>query len=146
VGISAIACGVGMGYVSARAVEGVARQPEVADRMTISMLVAQAMVTSAFMFAFLVTILLVFTGFRDVGGFGDLVTAAKYLGAGLAIGFGSCGPAVGVGLAGGEGCRGLAANQSHSGLITRTMFVGMAVAQSTAIYSLVVSLILLYGV
>jgi F-type H+-transporting ATPase subunit c len=74
------------------------------------------------------------------------VSAAKYLGAGLSIGFGSCGPAVGVGLAGGEACRAIADNKYHSGLLTRTMFVGMAVAQSTAIYSLVVALILLYAV
>lgn len=146
VGFSGIACGIGMGYVSARAVEAVARQPEVADRMTISMLLAQAMVTSAFMFAFLVTVLLIFTAFHDTGGMSDIVSAAKYLGAGLAIGFGACGPAIGVGIAGGESCRGIGANRAASGLLTRTMFVGMAVSQSTAIYALVVSLILLYAV
>lgn len=146
VGFAGIACGIGMGYVSARAVEGVGRQPEVSDRMTVSMLLAQAMVTSAFMFAFLVTVLLIFTGFKDAGTFGDLVSSAKYLGAGLSIGFGACGPAIGVGIAGGEACRGIAAGQAHSGLLTRTMFVGMAVAQSTAIYALVVSLILLYAI
>jgi ATP synthase F0 subunit c len=146
VGVSGIATGIGMGYVSARACEGVARQPEVSDRMMLSMLLAQAMVTSAFMFAFLITVLLVFGGYKDSGGFVDIVTAAKYLGAGLSIGFGACGPALGVGLAGGEACRGIAANQAHSGLLTRTMFVGMAVSQSTAIYALVVSLILLYAV
>jgi len=146
VGFAGIATGIGMGYVSARACQGVARQPEVSDRMMLSMLLAQAMVTSAFMFAFLITVLLVFTGFKDTGSFTDIVNCAKYLGAGLAIGFGACGPAVGVGIAGGEACRGIAAHQVHSGLLTRTMFVGMAVAQSTAIYSLVVSLILLYAV
>ena len=146
VGFSGIACGIGMGYVSARACEGVGRQPEVSDRMMLSMLLAQAMVTSAFMFAFLVTVLLIFTGFKDTGTLQDFVNAAKYLGAGLSIGFGACGPAIGVGLAGGEACRGIAANQAHSGLLTRTMFVGMAVAQSTAIYALVVALILLYAI
>ena len=146
VGFSGIATGIGMSYVSARACQGVARQPEVSDRMMLSMLLGQAMVTSAFMFAFLVTVLLVFTGFKDTGSFTDIVNCAKYLGAGLSIGFGACGPAIGVGIAGGEACRGIAAHQLHSGLLTRTMCVGMAVAQSTAIYSLVISLILLYAV
>jgi ATP synthase F0 subunit c len=146
VGFSGVATGIGMGYVSARACEGAARQPEVSDRMMLSMLLAQAMVTSAFMFAFLVAVLLVFTPFKDTGTVTDIVNAAKYLGAGLCIGFGACGPAVGVGLAGGDACRAIADHRAHSGVITRTMFVGMAVSQSTAIYSLVVSLILLYAV
>ncbi len=146
VGFSGIATGIGMGYVSSRACEGMARQPEVSDRMMLSMLLAQAMVTSAFMFAFLVTVLLIFGGFRDTGSFNDIVHCAKYMGAGLAMGFGACGPAIGVGIAGGEACRGIAAHQENSGLLTRMMFVGMAVAQSTAIYSLVISLILLYAV
>ncbi len=146
VGMSGVATGIGMGYVSARACEGAARQPETSDRMMLSMLLAQAMVTSAFMFAFLVTVLLVFTPFKDTGTVADIVNAAKYLGAGVCIGFGACGPAVGVGIVGGDACRAIADSQVHSGLVTRTMFVGMAVAQSTAIYSLVVSLILLYAV
>ena len=146
VGFSGIATGIGMGYVSARACQGAARQPEVSDKMMLSMLLAQAMVTSAFMFAFLVTVLLVFTPFKDTAAVNDIVTAAKYRGAGLSVGFGACGPAIGVGLAGGEACRAIAANQAQSGLITRTMFVGMAVSQSTAIYALVISMILLYAV
>jgi F-type H+-transporting ATPase subunit c len=76
----------------------------------------------------------------------DLVQAAAFLGAGLAMGFGAIGPGVGEGFAAGKACEAIGKKPEEAGLLTRTMLVGQAVSESTGIYSLVVALLLLFVV
>ena len=64
--------------------------------------------------------------------------------AGLATGFGCIGPGIGSGIVSGEGVRWIARNFEHTGLLTRTMLVAQAISQSTAIYAMVISLILIF--
>ena len=76
----------------------------------------------------------------------DLVKAAAFIGAGLAMGFGAIGPGVGEGFAAGKACEAIGRRPEEAGLLTRTMLVGQAVSESTGIYSLVVALLLLFVV
>jgi len=68
------------------------------------------------------------------------------LGAGIAMGFGAIGPGVGEGITAAKACEAIGHNPREAGLITRTMLVGQAVAESTGIYSLVIALLLLFVV
>lgn len=65
--------------------------------------------------------------------------------AGLTIGIGSIGPALGEGHALGEAMRSIAQQPDEAGALTRTLFVGLAMVESTAIYCFVVALILLFA-
>ncbi|MEW5913922.1 MAG: ATP synthase F0 subunit C [Thermodesulfobacteriota bacterium] len=76
----------------------------------------------------------------------DLVRAAALLGAGISMGLGAIGPGVGEGFAAGKACEAIGRNPKEAGLLTRTMLVGQAVSESTGIYSLVVSLLLIFVV
>jgi F-type H+-transporting ATPase subunit c len=76
----------------------------------------------------------------------DLIRAAAFIGAGLAMGFGAIGPGVGEGYAAGRACEAIGRRPEEAGLLTRTMLVGQAVSESTGIYSLVVALLLLFVV
>jgi F-type H+-transporting ATPase subunit c len=76
----------------------------------------------------------------------DLIQAAAYLGAGMAMGLGAIGPGVGEGLVGAKACEAIGRNPQQAALLTRTMLVGQAVSESTGIYSLVVALLLLFVV
>ncbi len=76
----------------------------------------------------------------------DLIRAATYIGAGLAMGLGAIGPGVGQGLVGAKACEAIGRNPSEAALLTRTMLVGQAVSESTGIYSLVVAMLLLFVV
>jgi F-type H+-transporting ATPase subunit c len=76
----------------------------------------------------------------------DLVRAAAFIGAGIAMGLGAIGPGVGEGFAGGKACEAIGRNPDEAGLLTRTMLVAQAVAESTGIYSLVVALLLIFVV
>jgi F-type H+-transporting ATPase subunit c len=73
------------------------------------------------------------------------VEAAKFIAAGIAIGFGAIGAGVGQGIAASRALGAIGRNPEASGKITPLMFVAMAIAESTAIYALVIALIILFG-
>ncbi len=65
--------------------------------------------------------------------------------AGFAIGVGAVGAGLGIGTAASGACQAVGRNPGVQGKIMMTMLVGMAMAESIAIYALVISLILLYA-
>lgn len=81
----------------------------------------------------------------DVSGV-DLIKACALLGAGFAMGVGAVGPGLGEGYVAGKACEAIGKNPKEAGLLTRTMLVGQAVAESTGIYSLVIALLLIFVV
>ena len=70
---------------------------------------------------------------------------ASVITAGLTIAIGSIGPALGEARAASEALRAIAQQPDESDTITRTLFVAMALIESTAIYALVISLILIFA-
>ena len=73
-----------------------------------------------------------------------IIKAGKYLGAGLAMGFGAIGPGIGEGFAAGKACEGISRRPDQQGLLTRTMLIGQAVSETTGIYSLVIAFLLIF--
>lgn len=73
------------------------------------------------------------------------IEAAKYIGAGLAIGLGAIGPGIGEGIAASRALEAIGRNPEASGKITPLLFVSMAITESTGIYALVVTLIILFS-
>ena len=65
--------------------------------------------------------------------------------AGLAIGVGAIGAGLGIGNAASGACNAVGRNPGVQGKIMMTMLVGMAMAESIAIYALVVSLVILFA-
>lgn len=65
--------------------------------------------------------------------------------AGLTIAIGSIAPALGEARAVAEALRGIAQQPDEANTITRTLFVSLALIESTAIYCLVISLILIFA-
>lgn len=74
-----------------------------------------------------------------------IVRAAALLGAGICMGIGALGPGIGQGYVAGKACEGIARSAENSALLTRTMLLGQAVAESTGIYSLVIALLLIFA-
>ena len=73
-----------------------------------------------------------------------IVTLGKALGAGLCMGIGAIGPAIGEGNAVGKALEGMARQPEAAGNLRTNMILGCAITESTGIYSLVVSLLLLF--
>jgi F-type H+-transporting ATPase subunit c len=75
----------------------------------------------------------------------DWISIASIVTAGLTIAIGSIGPALGEGRSVAAALEALARQPDAANSITRTLFVGLAMVESTAIYCLVVALILLFA-
>jgi len=74
-----------------------------------------------------------------------LFAVGAMIAAGFAIGVGAVGAGLGIGTACSGACSAVGRNPGVQGKIMMTMLVGMAMAESIAIYALVVSLVLLYA-
>ncbi len=74
-----------------------------------------------------------------------LIAAASIITAGIAIGLGVLGPGMGQGRAVASALTALAQQPDASSTITRTLFVGLAMIESLAIYCFVVSMILIFA-
>ena len=74
-----------------------------------------------------------------------LIAMTSAIVAGITIAIGSIGPALGEARALAEALRSIAQQPDEAGTITRVLFVGLAMVESTAIYCFVVSMILLFA-
>ena len=75
----------------------------------------------------------------------DWLAVISIAGAALAMATGAVGAAIGESRLGAAAMDALARQPDESGSITRTLFVGLAMIESTAIFCLVVALILLFA-
>jgi F-type H+-transporting ATPase subunit c len=73
------------------------------------------------------------------------VAVASILASGICIGIGAIGPAIGEGRALAQALASIAQQPDETNAITRTLFVGMAMVESTAIYCFVVTMILIFA-
>ena len=74
-----------------------------------------------------------------------LVAVASIMASGLTIAIGSIGPALGEGRALAQALSAIAQQPDETNTITRTLFVGLAMVESTAIYCFVVAMILIFA-
>jgi len=74
-----------------------------------------------------------------------LVAVVSIVTAGITTSFGCMGPALGEGRAVSTALTSLAQQPDAAPTITRTLFVGLAMIESTAIYCFVVSMILIFA-
>ncbi len=74
-----------------------------------------------------------------------IIAIVSIIMAGLTTGFGTMGPALAEGRAVATALTALAQQPDASATITRTLFVGLAMIESTAIYCFVVSMILIFA-
>ena len=74
-----------------------------------------------------------------------IIGMVSVLTAGLTIAIGSIGPALGEGRALAQALSSIAQQPDEGATITRTLFVGLAMVESTAIYCFVIALILIFA-
>ena len=74
-----------------------------------------------------------------------VIAAVSIVTAGLTIALGSIGPALGEARAAAQALQAIAQQPDEANTITRTLFVSLAMIESTAIYCFVVAMILLFA-
>ncbi len=75
----------------------------------------------------------------------SIIAAVSIATAGLTIAIGSIGPALGEGRAVSQALAAIAQQPDEARTITRTLFVGLAMIESTAIYCFVIAMILIFA-
>lgn len=73
-----------------------------------------------------------------------IILACCALGAGLSVGIGAIGPAIGEGYAVGKSCEAIGRQPECAGPVRSNMIMGCAIAETTGIYSLVISILLIF--
>lgn len=140
-GLAAIGSGVGSGLAAGSGVEGWARQPTATGNVLVIMLVGQAVSQTPSIFGLLISFILIFKGYPSTEVF---IISTALLSAGLCTGLGGIGSGVGNGQVAQTAVSWVARNVEQEALLMRTMLVGQAVSQSTAIYAMVISLALIF--
>ena len=74
-----------------------------------------------------------------------IITAAKAIGAAICMGVGSIGPALGEGNAVSKALEGMARQPEAASDLRTNMILGCAVTETTGIYCLVISLLILFA-
>jgi F-type H+-transporting ATPase subunit c len=142
-GAGALGPGIGSGITGRGAISGISAWPATQAVTVRMMLIGQAVSQTPAIFGMLVAFIMLFT-LQDMEP--GPITFAKIMGAALAVGLGGIGPGIGCGLVGDTSCAATAENPRHDALLLRTMLIGQAVSQSTAIYALIIALVLLFVV
>jgi F-type H+-transporting ATPase subunit c len=75
----------------------------------------------------------------------NLIQIVSILAAALAVSFGAIGPALAEGRAVAAAMDALARQPESAGTISRTLFVGLAMIETMAIYCLVIALLVLFA-
>jgi ATP synthase F0 subunit c len=140
-GFGAIGSGIGSGFPAAAACVGMARQPAAGRKLTTSMLIGSAVCQTTSIYALVIALILIFFDFSALP---FAPTWAALLGAGLATGIAAIGPAIGEGMVAGACCEGIARNPSTATQVTNLMLLGQAVTETTGIYGLLISFVLLF--
>lgn len=140
IGFGAIGAGLGAGLPAGSAMTGIGKHPENSDALTIHMIIGQAVTQTSCIFALTVALILVILDPGQVAG----PKLYALLGAGFAMGFGAIGPGIGDGLVAMNANSALSKDIKNMGLLTRTMIIGQAITETTDIYAMVVSLILIF--
>ncbi|RAP33120.1 ATP synthase F0 subunit C [Candidatus Marinamargulisbacteria bacterium SCGC AAA071-K20] len=141
IGFGTVGSGLGAGLPGSAALEGMGKQPENSDVLTIQMIIGQAVTQTSTIFA--LTVSLILTLLTPVYSF---LKIFAILGAGFAMGFGAVGPGIGDGLVARQANYAVGKDPRNMGLLTRTMIIGQAITETTDIYALVVALILIFVV
>lgn len=141
IGFGTIGSGFGAGLPGGSTMEGIGRNPENSDTLTIQMVIGQAVTQTSTIFALTVSLILATLSPEN-----SAMKIFSLLGAGFAMGLGAVGPGIGDGFVAKNANTAVGRRPEQMGLLTRTMIIGQAVTETTDIYSLVVALILIFVV
>lgn len=145
--IAGIGPGVGQGYAAGKGAEATAKNPKNNKQTVMVMLLGAAVAETSGILALVVALILLY-GNPLIGQVTSqnaaFVLMASAIGAGLSM-IAGIGPGIGQGYAAGKGTEAVGKRPKLQSVIVRTMFLGQAVAQTTGIYALIISLVLMFA-
>ena len=147
--VAGVGAGIGCGYAAGKAAEATGFAPENQRGIMMCMLLGSAVAQTTGIFSLVIALIFMFANPIAAASVGGTPELAVVLGL-SAMGAGACmiaglGSGVGVGYAGGKAAEAVGINPESTSKSIMLMLVGSAMAQTSAIFSLVVTLILMYA-
>ncbi len=145
--IAGIGPGIGQGFAAGKGAEAVSDSPKSSKSIVTVMLLGAAVAETSGILALVIALILMFAnplvGKVIVGDPRNIILIGAALGAGLSM-IAGIGPGIGQGYAAAKATEAVGKRPKEQSVVLRTMFLGQAVAQTTGIYALIVSMILIY--
>ncbi|WXR62292.1 ATP synthase F0 subunit C [Peptostreptococcaceae bacterium AGR-M142] len=142
--IAGIGPGIGQGFAAGKGAEAVGINPKSSKQATMVMLLGAAIAETSGILSLVVALIMLYGNpLINLEG-SALIIAASAIGAGLSM-IAGVGPGVGQGYAAGKGTEAVGQRPKNQPMIVRTMLLGQAVAQTTGIYALIISLVLMFA-
>jgi ATP synthase F0 subunit c len=142
--IAGIGPGIGQGFAAGKGAEAVAKNPDNRQNTTMIMLLGAAVAETSGILSLVIALIFLFGNpLVDLEG-ATLVIMASAIGAGFSM-IAGIGPGIGQGYAAGKATEAVGKRPKLQPQVLRTMFLGQAVAQTTGIYALIISLILMFA-
>jgi len=148
IGLGAIGSGAGNGLIGSDAMEAISRCPSTSGKVTVMMVIAQAMGQTPVLFSLVVSLILIVSDgdFATYATTADQVKhAGRLLGMGICMGAGALGPGLGSSFIGGKFCEGLARAPQSAMDLNKAYFIGVGISQSASVFAFVVALLLMSG-
>ncbi|MDF2545655.1 MAG: synthase subunit [Anaerosolibacter sp.] len=142
--IAGIGPGIGQGYAAGKGAEAVSINPKASKQATLVMLLGAAVAETSGILALVVSLILLFGNPIVTQEGAVIILVASALGAGISM-IAGIGPGIGQGYAAGKGTEATGRRPEYQSNIIRAMFLGQAVAQTTGIYALIISLVLMFA-
>lgn len=142
--IAGIGPGVGQGYAAGKGAEAVSINPGASKQATMVMLLGAAVAETSGILALVVALILLFGNPLVTQQGAVLILMSSAIGAGLSM-IAGIGPGIGQGYAAGKGTEATGRRPQYQSNVVRAMFLGQAVAQTTGIYALIISLVLMFA-
>jgi ATP synthase F0 subunit c len=142
--IAGIGPGIGQGFAAGKATESVGKNRNSVKETTLVMLLGAAVAETSGIFSLVVAIIMLFANpLVSREGVG-IILAASAIGAGISM-IAGIGPGIGQGYAAGKGAEAVGKRPKLQSVVVRTMLLGQAGAQTTGIYALIISLLVLFS-
>ena len=143
-GIGAMGTGLGSGQVGRLALRAIGTAPRRQSQLLMYMLIGQAFTETGAIFALVIAALMLnFSGLAALGTPETIHLAGQCLGAAFSMGFGAVGAALGIAYVAGKAIQAIGRAPEAQDPIRNAFFIGTATTESTVIFSLVISLLLL---
>ena len=140
IGIAAAATSIASSYVVSAATDSISRQPFFAQKIITLMLLSQSIIEAPIVFAFIISLLIRAHFSLSL----EIIDGIKYLAAGILMALGSVGPSIGQALFAYSACTSVGLNKRAYDKIFPFALLSEAVIETTMIFCLLLSLIILY--
>lgn len=139
VGITSLVVGIASALPVRKACEALTRQPFFGQNILNLMLITQSIIQTAVIFGFLIGLLIKF----QISTVTTVLESLRLLASGIAIGFGSIGPAIGLATFAQKACYSISVNRNSYDAILPFVFMSMSIIETPLIFAFLVALVTL---